>query len=65
MDSASLAPLIRVWCNLQRPNIGTSDPGFEVLSSPNGPHSFSFNRLTGGPGLLKQMLGPFKGLPAD
>ena len=30
---------------------GTSSPGFEVLNSPNGPTSFSFNSLTGGPGL--------------
>ena len=44
---------------------GTSDPGFEVLSSPNGPNSFSFNGLTGGPGLFCLVVGPFKGLPAD
>ena len=44
---------------------GTSDPGFEVLSSPNGPNSFSFNGLTGGPGLFCLMVGPFKGLSAD
>ena len=44
---------------------GTSEPGFEVLNSPNGTHSFSFNGLTRGPGLLSLVLGPFKGLPAD
>ena len=44
---------------------GTSAPGFEVLSSLSGPNSFSFNGLTGGPGLLSQVLGPFKELPAD
>ena len=44
---------------------GTSAPGFEVLNSPNGPTSFSFNGLTGGPGLFSLVLGPFKGLPAD
>ena len=30
---------------------GTSVPGFGVLNSPNGPNSFSFNGLTGGPGI--------------
>ena len=44
---------------------GTSDPGFEVLSSPNGPNSFSFNGLTGDPGLFGLVFGPFKELPAD
>ena len=42
---------------------GTSVPGFEVLKSPNGPNSFSFNGLTGGPGSLSLMLGPFNGAP--
>ena len=42
---------------------GTSDPGFEVLSSPSGPCPF-FNGLTGGPSLLSLVLGPFKGLLA-
>ena len=31
----------------------------------SGPNSFSFSGLTGGPGLLSLMLGPFKGLSAD
>ena len=42
---------------------GTSDPGYEVLSSTNGPNSFSFNGLTGGPGLLSLVLGHYKGAP--
>ena len=44
---------------------GTSALGFEVLNSPNGPISFSFNGLTGGTGSLSLVLGPFKGLTAD
>ena len=44
---------------------GTSDPGFEVLSSPNDPNSVSFNGLTGGPGLFCLVFGPFKELSAD
>ena len=44
---------------------GTTDPGFEVPNSSNGPNSFSFNGLAGGPGLLSLVLGPFKGLSAD
>ena len=44
---------------------GTSDPRFEVLSRPTGPNSFSFKDLTGDPGLLSLVLGPFKALPAN
>ena len=44
---------------------GTSVLGFEVLNSPTVPYSFSFNGLTGEPGLLSLVLGPFKGLSAD
>ena len=44
---------------------GTSAPGFEVLGSPTVPNAFSYRGLTGGPGLLSLVLGPFNGLPAD
>ena len=44
---------------------GTSVLGFEVFKSLNGPNSFSFDGLSGGPGLFNLVLGPFKGLPAD
>ena len=47
------------------PAPGISALGFEVLNSPTVPNSFSFNGLTGGPGLLSLVLGPFKGLRAD
>ena len=43
----------------------TSVLGFEVLISPNVPNSFSFNGVTGSPGFLSLVLGPFKELPAD
>ena len=43
---------------------GTSAPRFEVLSSSNGPNSFSLNGLTGGPGLLSLVLCRFEGLAA-
>ena len=43
----------------------TSDPGFEVLNSPNGPISFFFSGFTGGPSSLCLVLGPFKELPVD
>ena len=42
---------------------GTSAPGFGVLNSRNGPSFFSFDGLTGGPGLFSLVLGPFKGAP--
>ena len=42
---------------------GTSDPIFEVLNSPNGPNSFYFNGLTGGPGSVSLVLCLYKGLP--
>ena len=38
-------------------------PRFKVLNSPGGPDSFSFNGLTGGPGLISLVLEHFKGLP--
>ena len=75
MDSASLAPLRATSSSTSTssapradtfgassgtPPPGTSVPGFEVLSSPNGPNSFSFNGLTGGPGSLSLVLCPFQ-----
>ena len=44
---------------------GTSALGFEVFNSPNGPISFPFDNLTGGPGALSLVLGTFKGLRDD
>ena len=67
----SLSPLripcrhrpLHVQTRLARPPAppppGTSDPGFQVLNSPNGPISFSFNGLTGGTGSLSLVLDPF------
>ena len=62
--STSSAPRADTFDATSGASPGTSDPGFEVLRSPNGPNSFSFIGLTGGPGLLSLVLGPFKGLPA-
>ena len=39
------------------------DSGFEVLSSPNGPNSFSLIGLTGGPDFHSLVLGPFERTP--
>ena len=44
---------------------GTSVLGFELLNSPTAPNSFSSKSLTGGPGLLSLVLGPFKRLPSS
>ena len=63
--STSSAPCADTFVRLQPPPHGTSVLGFEVLDSPTAPNSFSFNGLTGGPGLLSLVLSPFKGLPAD
>ena len=44
---------------------GTTARGFEVLSSPTITNASSFHGLTGDPGLLSLVLGPFKVLPAE
>ena len=62
--STSSAPRADTFGATSGATPGTSDPGFEVLSSPNGPISFSFIGLAGCPGLLSLVLGPFKGLPS-
>ena len=62
-SSASRADTLGATSGATTPR--TSAPGFEVLNSPNGPNSFSFNGLAGGQGLLSLVLGPFKGLSAD
>ena len=62
--STSSAPRAETF-GASGPASGTSVLGFEVLHSPTVPNSFSFNGLSGGPGLLSLVLGLLKGLPAD